>query len=259
VWGFRDRWLDLDCDDRRACQLRAYLPRDDQPIWTLDLPGQRSGMIGGNPELAGPRTPEPSRIHPGVAGPGSIPPMLGFPVTRDGGDVVVVVDTASGRILQQRRVGDGEQVMVVGGRVIGSTLSRHSGVCVGQVTGYDAATGDPVWGPHAYHLWSTGDVGCEQRVPPLSGGAAMAAVGQDGRPVIIDGYDGRVLWTGELDERVDALSPDRAVIRAADRTTRYGVLLGRDGEPIWEQLADEDAGIAFAPCGVVVRRAKRRR
>jgi outer membrane protein assembly factor BamB len=252
VWGFQDRWLDLRCGDGRACQLRAFRPGQREPLWTRDLPGQRVGMIGGNPELAAGRTPEPSRIHSGVAGPPPVPPRLGFPVTRDGGDVVVVVDTGNGQVVQQRRVGDGERVILVGGRLVGSTMARHNGVCVGEVTGYDAVTGDPVWGPLPYHLWSTGDVGCEQRIPPLNGGAAMTAVSQDGRPTVLDAYDGRVLWTGEREERIEALSPERAVIRAGDGTTRYGVLLGRDGERLWEQLADSNAGITFAPCGVVV-------
>jgi hypothetical protein len=252
AWGFRDAWLDLRCDSRRACQLRAYQPGSNQPDWDVDLPGRREGMRGGNPQLAGPRIPEPNRIHPQVSGPEPIPRLLGFPVSRGGDDAVVVVDTDSGQVLQELPVAGGERIIVVGNRVMRSTMARHGGVCVSEVTGYDPFTGGTVWGPSPYHLWSSEGVGCEQRVPPLAGGGALTAVGTDGRPVVIDSYDGRVLWTGELDERVEDLSSERAVIRAADRTTRYAVLLGGDGDRQWERIADPDAGVTLAACGVVV-------
>lgn len=252
AWGFRDGWLDLRCDSRRACQLRSYEPGSYQPVWQLDMPGRREGMLGGNPQLAGPQIPEPSRIHPQVSGPEPIPQLLGFPVNRGGDDAVVVVDTASGRVLQELTIAGDERIIVVGDRVVRSTMARHSGVCVSQVTGYDPFTGNPVWGPSPVHLWSSGGVGCEQREAPLAGGGAITAVGTDGRPVVIDSYDGRVLWTGELDERVEDLSAERAVIRAADETTRYAVLLGGDGGRQWERIADPDAGVTLASCGVVV-------
>jgi len=51
---------------------------------------------------------------------------------------------------------------------------------------------------------------------------------------------------------VEDLSPELAVIRAADRTTRYAVRLGGDGAREWERVADPDAGVALAGCGVVV-------
>jgi hypothetical protein len=162
------------------------------------------------------------------------------------------VDTGNGRVLQEQPVADGERIIVAGDRVIRSTMARHGGVCVSQVTGHDPFTGNAVWGPSPYHLWSSDGVGCEQRVPPLGGGGALTAVGTDGRPVIIDSYDGRVVWTGELDERVEDLSAERAVVRAADRTTRYAVLLGGDGDRQWERIAHEDAGVTLASCGVVV-------
>lgn len=252
VWGFSDAWLDLRCDSRRACQLRSYRPGSYQPVWVVDLPGRREGMLGGNPQLAGPRVPEPNRIHSQVSGPEPMPRLLGLPVSRSGDDAVAVVDTGSGDVLQELLVGDDERVIVAGDRVIRSTMARHSGVCVSQVTGQDPFTGSAVWGPNPLHLWSSDGVGCEQRTPPLAGGGALTAVGTDGRPVIFDSYDGRVLWTGELDERVEDLTAERAVIRAADETTRYAVLLGGTGDRQWERIADPDAGVTIAACGVVV-------
>ncbi|HEY8473543.1 MAG TPA: hypothetical protein VIL37_13035 [Natronosporangium sp.] len=252
AWGFSDGWLDLRCDSRRACQLRAYQPGSYLPVWSVDLPGRREGLRGGNPALAGPRVPEPNRIHPQVSGPRPLPRLIGLPVSRGGDDAVVVVDTSSGRVLREHLIGDDERVIVVGDRLVSSTMARHGGVCVSQVTGIDPVSGTPVWGPLPLHLWSSDGVGCEQRIPPLAGGSALTAIGTDGRPVIFDSYDGHLLWTGELDERVEDLTAERAVIRAADETTRYGVLLGGSGDRQWERLADEDAGVMIASCGVVV-------
>lgn len=252
VWGFSDAWLDLRCDDNRACQLRAYQPGRMEPIWRTDLPGERDGMLGGNPELPSPRGGGADRIAEGVSGPAPIPPVLGFPVSLRDAEVVLVVDTRTGQIRQQAEQSGGERVLVVGNRLIRSTMTRHNGICVSEVAGHDAGTGDPVWGPESYHVWGTGDVGCEQRVAPLAGGSAMSAVAPDGRPLVLDAYDGRVLWSGTLDEQVETLSPDQAVIRAEDGTTRYAVPLGRDGGRSWERRADQDAELAIAECGIVV-------
>jgi hypothetical protein len=257
VWGFREAWLDLRCGGRanRACQLRYFRVQSGgsvAPVWVTDLPGERSGMLGAQPQLAGPRGPEPNRIHPAVAGPEPVPPLLGLTVTRGDTDVVVVVRTTDGAVLQELVQSDDARIIVVGDRVVRSVMEQHGGVCVSTVSGHDVFHGGVVWGPQQYHLWTTNDVGCEQRVRPLSAGTAMVAVRPDGRPVVIDAYDGRVLWTGELDERVEDLSPELAVIRAADRTTRYAVRLGGDGSRVWERTADPDAGVALAGCGVVV-------
>jgi hypothetical protein len=258
VWGFREAWLDLRCGgtNDRACQLRYFrVPAAGDrvvPVWTTDLPGERSGMLGANPELAGPRGPAPHRIHPAVAGPEPVPPLLGLTTTRGGTEVVVVVRTFDGAVLQELARSGDERIIVAGDGVVRSVMERHSGVCVSTVSGHDPLNRVPVWGPQPYHLWTTKDMGCEQREPPMGEGAAMVAVRPDGRPVVIDAYDGRVLWTGELDERVEDLSPELAVIRAADQTTRYAVRLGGDGSRIWERSADPDAGVALAGCGVVV-------
>jgi outer membrane protein assembly factor BamB len=173
-------------------------------------------------------------------------------MARDGAEVVAVVDTAGGRALRVLEPRDGERIIVAGDRVVSSVMAEHNGICVSEVTGYDATTGEPVWGPAPYHLWGTDGVGCQQRTPPLGGGGALAALGPDGRPLVIDAYDGRVLWTGERDERVEDLSADRAVVRTGDGGNRYGVLLGGDGQRLWERPADPDAGVLLADCGVVV-------
>jgi hypothetical protein len=251
AWGFSDGWLDLTCD-QGACRLRGFQSGRTAPVWETDLPGQRDGLGGANPPLAGPRPIGANRIHTGVSGPEPMPSVLGFPITRDGGDAVLVVDTDDGEILQDFQLEGGERVIVVGERVVRSVMTRHADVCVSEVTGLDPISGAPVWGPQDFHLWGTEGVGCEQRVPPLAGGAAMTATATDGRPLVVDAYDGRVLWSGELDQRVEALTPDVAVIRDEEGTTLFGVRLGRDGEPLWDRRVDREAGATAASCGILV-------
>jgi outer membrane protein assembly factor BamB len=120
---------------------------------------------------------------------------------------------------------------VVGDRVVRSVMTRHADVCVSEVTGLDPVSGAAVWGPEEFHLWGTEGVGCEQRVAPLAGGGAMTATAPDGRPLVVDAYDGRVLWSGELDQRVEALTADVAVVRDAIHIgSRAGVRPGRPAD-----------------------------
>lgn len=254
VWTYRDARLDLKCDDGRACTLRAYQPAGATPVWSTDLPGRREGMLGVNPELAGGRMPDASRIDAEVARPAPLPQVVGLTVERRSGNAVVVVDTATGDVLQILDRGDGEQIIVVGDRVVRTTTTDQNGICVASASGYDAVTGSRVWGPEPYHVWSV--EACEQRTPPRSAGAAMAVVGPAGRPIVLDAYDGRVLWRGAPEESVVGLSRQLAVVRGEDDTRLYGVLLGSgsggDSEPAWEHRAEPDAEVVIGDCGVVV-------
>lgn len=250
VWGYQDARLDLVCDDQRACQLRGFGPASGTPEWTTDLPGHWIGIQGANPELAGARTADPERIAGAAAGPPRLPRLLGFPVERRGGDAVAVVDTRTGDVRQVLDQADGEKILVVGERVIRSVTAPRNGVCLSTVTAHDGITGEAVWGPESFHVWASD--GCEQRTPPLSGGAALAVVAPDARPVVLDANDGRVLWVGSPEQSVVALSPELAVIHSREQGTLSGVTLGGDGTPRWERAAEPDAEVLITPCGVVV-------
>jgi hypothetical protein len=255
VWTYRDARLDLRCDDGRACTLRAYHPAGAAPEWTTDLPGRRQGTLGANPPLASGRLPQATRIDAEVARPPRTPQLLGLPVERRSGNAVVVVETATGKVLQILERGDSEQIIVVGDRVIRSTTADQNGICVASASGYDAVSGSRVWGPEPYHVWSA--EACEQRTPPVAVGAAMAVVGPTGRPIVLDAYDGRVLWRGKAKESVSGLSERIVVVRAADGTTLYGMVLGGGGgggggERAWERRAEPDAEVVVGSCGVGV-------
>jgi hypothetical protein len=249
VWGFRDARLDLRCDGPRSCELRGYRPTGMQPLWSAALPGAGSGLVGPDPELAGAEVGVPSPIDAAVAGPPRLPRLLGIPLDRDR---IAVVRTGTGEVLSRMDAGGDEMVLVAGGRVIRSVATRQDGICRLAVTGHDAATGVPVWGPEPYHLRTVTGGGCEQRHRPVGAGAALVAVGPEGNELVIDANDGRVLWSGGTDERVQALTEDLAVVRAADPTVRYGVVLGGDGTPIWERTVEEEAEVLLADCGAVV-------
>lgn len=247
VWTFTDAVLDLRCESAQSCGLRRFAPGSDRAIWSVDLPGADSAS-GVNPPLAAGTLDFPSGVHPVVSGPGPIPSLIGLPASRR---ELVVVDTASGQVLREWQAERETQLSVIGGRVIGSTAERRDGICVVSVTGYEAATGLPVWGPHPYHLRTAAGSGCEHRDRPQAAGAAMVAVDPDGRELVISAYDGRVLWAGSDEDRVVALSPAYAVVRTADPGLVVGVSL-RDGAQVWEQTVHEDAEFALSNCGVLV-------
>lgn len=252
VWGFTDGWLDLRCDGKRACQVRAYRPDRIEPLWRVDLPGERDGMLGADPPLATGRSVDSRRIETTAAGRQPMPTVLGFPVTRGRERSVVVVDTHTGQVRQEIPVTDNERVLVVGDRVVRSEMVNYQGVCVSTVTGHDAVTGEQVWGPEQFHLWTTDGYGCQQRTAPLAGGAALTALALDGRPLVIDAYDGRRLWAGEPGERVETLSSSVAVIRATDERDRYAVRLGGNGDRLWQRRAAGGAEFLLASCGLIV-------
>lgn len=249
VWGFADARLDLWCDGPRTCELRRYRPGSEQPLWTAALPGSGSGLIGPDPELTGTRVEAPTPLEPELLGRSPLPRLLGIPL---GGDRLAVVETDSGRVLSTHEAGGDEALMVVGDRVISSVVTRREGVCIPSVTAYDAATGARVWGPEPYNLRMITGGGCEQRERPAGSGAALVAVGPRGNDLVVDANDGRVLWRGESQERVQAVNEEVAVIRAADPTVRYAVTLGGDGTPRWEHQVDEDAEVVLSGCGAVV-------
>lgn len=247
VWTYSDAVLDLRCEGPASCGMRRFVPGRERPLWSVDLPGAGSAN-GLNPPLATGMLDYPSKVHSAVSGPGPVPPLIGLAVSRK---ELIVVDTATGRVVREWQAERDTQLSVVGGRVIASTAVRRDGICVVSVTGYDAATALPVWGPHPYHLRTASGPGCEHRDRPRAVGAAMVAVHPDGRELVISAYDGRVLWAGTDADRVVALSTEYAVVRTAEPDVVLGVSL-RTGETVWKQTVHAKAEFALSTCGVLV-------
>jgi hypothetical protein len=250
VWGFQDMRMDLVCETLSSCALRAYRPREDVPLWTADLPGVDSSVVGVDPDLATAGVDVPARVHPRVSGTPRRPELLGIPIDRRR---VAVVHSGTGEVLAKLEAASDELVMVVGDRVVRSVATRRDGVCILSVTGHDLVTDVPVWGPEPYNLRTITGGGCDQRYTAVAAGGALVVVDPEGNERVIDVGTGRVLWRGQPGERVQGLSPTMAVIRSEDEPTiRYAVRLGGGGEREWERSVEPDAELLFTECGVVV-------
>jgi hypothetical protein len=250
VWGFREFRMDLRCDSLRSCELRAYQARDQQPLWTTDLPGVDSSVVGVDPDLATTVVGVPARVDDRAAGPPARPQWIGMPIDRKR---VAVIDSRTGEVMARLEPGNGELIMVVGDRVVRSVATRRDGVCVLSVTGHDLVTDTPVWGPYPYNLRTITGGGCDQRYAAVASGLALVAVDPEGHELVIDAGTGRVLWRGGPGDRVQGLTEELAIIKDGhDPTVRYALRLGGNGARSWERTVDAEAELMMAGCGVVV-------
>lgn len=249
VWGFDRARLDLRCDGPRSCELRAYAPASDQPLWRAHLPGAGPGLVGPEPDFAMAQVSVPKRAQPRVGTPPPLPPLLGVPIDRQR---IAVVHTRTGQVVEQPEPASDELVMVVGERVVRSVAARRDGVCQLAVSAYDPVNGQVAWGPRPYNLRTITGGGCEQQYAAVASGAALVAVEADGSELVVDANDGRVLWRGEPDERVQGLTEHLAVIKGEDPNVRYAVRLGRPDAPLWVRNVHADATLIVTDCGVVV-------
>jgi outer membrane protein assembly factor BamB len=247
VWTYRNAVLDVRCRAPRDCQLTAYEPRGTVPIWTTFLPGVETGPLAGNPEVQGTRRLTTRGVHDGAAGPVEMPPLIGFPV--DG--QVHIVDTATGRTVQNVRPGARDRIVVVGGRMLRIEARAADGTCYFTVVARDPLTGQEVWRRDGLNLRTADGAGCPQREDPQGGENVIVGVTGDGREAIVDAYDGRMLWTGARGQRLLAVDDRYALARSADGRTVTGHELGID-RPRWSRPVHPDGGAALAPYAAVV-------
>ncbi|MGR6322499.1 outer membrane protein assembly factor BamB family protein [Micromonospora soli] len=251
VWTYRDLLLDARCVAATDCTLRAFEPRGSQPLWTAFLPGVHSGMLADNPELLGTRRLGAPRIDGGVAGPEAVPPLLGFPV--DGR--VHVVDTATGRVLQNVQPGREERLAVIGGRLLRIAATSRDGSCYFVITAVDPATGREVWRRAGVNLRTADYAGCVQREDPQGARNVLIGVAPDGREAVIDGYDGRLLQVGADGEKLLAVDDRYALVRSADKRTILGRELSVD-RTAWTRPAGGKSGAALTPYAAVIAEEK---
>ncbi|MEU5906363.1 PQQ-binding-like beta-propeller repeat protein [Micromonospora sp. NPDC047527] len=247
VWTYRNLLLDARCTDATDCTLSAWDPRGTKPLWTAFLPGVHSGLLADNPGLRGTRRLTATRIDDGVAGPEPVPPLLGFPV--DGR--VHVVDTATGRVLQNVEPGREERLSVVGGRMLRIAARSQDGTCYYAISARDPATGQEAWQRAGVNLRTADTAGCVQREDPQGARNVLIGVGADGREAVIDGYDGRLLWVGEAATRLIAVDDRYAVFRSADKRSVVSRELGTD-RVLWTRPASAKSGAALTPYAAVL-------
>ncbi|WBB76895.1 PQQ-binding-like beta-propeller repeat protein [Micromonospora sp. WMMD1128] len=247
VWTYRNLLLDAYCVEPTDCTLRAWEPRGNAPLWTAFLPGVHSGLLADNPELRGTRRLDATRIDGEVAGPESVPPLLGFPV--DGR--VHVLDTATGRVLQNVEPGRDERLSVVGGRLLRIAATSRDGSCYFVITAVDPATGQQVWRRAGINLRTADSAGCVQREDPQGARNVLIGVAPDGREAVLDGYDGRPLQVGAEGEKLLAVDDRYAVVRGAGKDSLLGRELSAD-RTRWTRPAGSRSGAALTPYAVVI-------
>ncbi|WP_406601198.1 outer membrane protein assembly factor BamB family protein [Micromonospora yasonensis] len=251
VWTYRNLLLDARCTEATDCTLSAWEPRGTQPLWTAFLPGVHSGMLADNPELLGTRRLGAPRIDGGIAGPENVPPLLGFPV--DGR--VHVVDTATGRVLQNVQPGREERLAVIGGRLLRITATSRDGTCYFSISAVDPATGREVWRRAGVNLRTADYAGCVQREDPQGARNVLIGVGPDGREAVLDGYDGRLLQVGAAGEKLLAVDDRYALVRSADKQSILGRELAVD-RTRWTRRAGGKSGAALTPYAAVIAEEK---
>ncbi|MEU5937664.1 PQQ-binding-like beta-propeller repeat protein [Micromonospora sp. NPDC047548] len=251
VWTYRNMLLDAHCVEPTDCTLTAWDPRGTRPLWTAFLPGVSAGLFADNPHLLGTRRLTAPRIDGGVAGPESVPPMLGFPV--DGR--VHVVDTATGRVVQNVEPGRDERLAVIGGRMLRITAVSRDGTCQYAISARDPATGQEAWRKAGVNLRTADSAGCVQREDPQGARNVLIGVAPDGREAVIDGYNGRLLLVDADGEKLLAVDDRYALVRTADKRTVVGRELGVD-RVSWKRPAGGRAGAALTPYAAIVTEEK---
>lgn len=247
VWTYRNMLLDARCVEATDCTVSAWDARGTAPLWTAFVPGVRSGLLGDNPGLLDTRRLDAVRIDDGVAGPEPVPPLLGFPI--DGR--VHVLDTATGRVLQDVEPGRDERLSVVGGRLLRITARSQDGTCYFAISGRDAATGQETWQRAGINLRTADNAGCVQREDPHGARNVLIGVAPDAREAVLDGYDGRLLLVTSAGEKLLAVDDRYALVRPADKRAVVGRELGA-GRVRWTRPTGPKAGAALTPYAAVI-------
>lgn len=251
VWTYRNGLLDVHCFEATDCTLTAWEPRGTAPRWTAFLPGVNSGLLADNPDLLTTRRLTTPRIHADVARPEPMPSLIGFPVDNQ----VHILDTATGRVLQDVRPNRQDRLVVVGGRLLRIEAHSADGTCYFTLIARDPANGQEVWRRSGINLRTADNVGCFQREDPQGSGNVVIGVAPDRREVVIDAYDGRLLWTGAAGEKLLAVNDRYALVRDAEKRSIATRQLA-DSQIRWTRPIAGDAGAALTPYAVVVAEEK---
>jgi hypothetical protein len=247
VWTFRNALLDARCAGAQDCTLTAWDPHGGPPLWTVDLPGIGFVLFADNPELLGSRTLTTPAVNEDAGGPRPMPQLLGFPI--DGR--VHVVDTTAGRVVREIEPDRSDRVVVVGGRVLHLQARAQDGACYFTVLAKDAVTDQEVWRRDGFNLRTIEGGGCVQRRSPAGRDNVIVGVAPDGREAILDAYDGRVVWTAGVGQKMLALDDSHALVRARDGKSVLAFELGRDGVR-WSRPAKPGAQAALTRYAAIV-------
>jgi outer membrane protein assembly factor BamB len=247
VWTFRNALLDVRCAAAQDCTLSAWDPLGSSPLWRVQLPGVGFVLFADNPEVLGTRPLTAKRVNADAAGPIPMPQLIGFPI--DGR--VHVVDTPAGRVVRELQPDREDRIVVAGGRVLRIVSTARDGSCYFTIEATDATTGELVWQQAGLNLRTADGAGCAQRRNPAGAENVILAVAADGREVVIDAHDGRLIWVGKTGQKVVALDSLHVLVRSADGKAIIGYELGLD-RPLWSRKVSPDAQAAISPWAAVI-------
>jgi len=246
VWTYRNGMLDVRCHGPEDCTLTAWDPRGSTPLWSVEIPGIGFVLFADNPDILGTQPMTTKRIDDNAGGPDLMPPMLGLPIDNR----VYVVDTAAGKVVREIEPERDERVVVVGGRVLRIKAVAADGTCYFSVVASDAATGGEVWRNAGINLRTAKDGGCAQRDDPAGGRNVIVGVAADARELVIDAYDGRILFTSAPGEHLLGVDDRYAVVRTADGSAVHSVELG--GRGTWRRASGPKSNVALTQPAVVM-------
>ncbi|GAB3149140.1 hypothetical protein GCM10027290_34810 [Micromonospora sonneratiae] len=247
VWTYRDAVLDARCSDAKECTLTAWEPRGTNPLWTAFLPGVSAGLFADNPELLGTRRIASEQIPSSIGGPEAMPPLLAFPV--DGR--VHILDTATGQVVPDLKVDSTARLVAVGGRVLRIEATSADGTCYFSVTARDPFNNREIWRHAGINLRTASGSGCVQREDPQGGRNVIVGVGPDMREAVLDGYNGRVLWVGEVGEKLVAVDDRYALVRTADKKSINTRALP-SGRILWTRPVSQEGSAALTRYAAVI-------
>jgi len=247
AWTYRDVILSLTCPGLSDCSLAARGPRDGAIRWKTALPGIGRALAGVNQPLLGSRELASSYVDALAGSPRPVPRLLGFPLNGR----VQVVDTSTGTRLREERPSETTRIVVVGGRVVASTVVRRGGNCRYTLEAREANTGRTLWKKEGYDVHTASGAGCEQRRDPGGTENVLAATRGDNREVFLSIVDGTELWVGAPGESILATDGRYGLVRSADRTSVKEVDL-RTGGPVWSRPAAANATVAITGRAVFI-------
>jgi outer membrane protein assembly factor BamB len=210
------------------------------------VPGIGFVLFADNPDINGTEPLTATRIAAPAGGPEPIPPVLGFPI--DG--KVYVVDTAAGRVLQEMTPEREERIVVVGGRALRITAHARDGTCYFAIVAVDPATNQEVWRNTGINLRTTSGSGCAQRSDPAGGRNVIVGIAPDTSELVIDAYDGTVVWAGEPGQRIVSVDDVSALVKSADERALIGAEL-RAGAA-WDREVREKSQASLARYAAVL-------
>jgi hypothetical protein len=248
VWAYANAIVDLHCAQGSQCELSAYDPERDRPVWTVSTAGLGFVLDAANPDLPDTEPLSSPQVDDQVAGRPLMPELMGLP---DDGKVRVV-DTAAGRVVRTVTPEQNQRISVTGGRILTVTGDARDGTCYYGVVATDPPDSGPVWWREGLNL-RTADNGsaCKHDRDPAGGEDVVLGVDPVGREEVIAAHDGRVLWQSEPDQDVVAVSDRYAVVRSADKRTFTGRSFTRDGTA-WRRSVNDGASAALTPYAAIV-------